>query len=291
MQTYEPSRRSGRLQALDHAVELRGGLSALPGKDEVDARARVMDHDWVYRKLSLYEYGALATFLRRRAAGDLVAGADQVGAWQNAPMRALRFVGRADRTLRWIDLATDEAVVVPNLGAGAMFLPGECVLGRLVPTGELGEIFEGPPLRVAEEVARQVADDPVAWLDAVRAAPVADHCTRATVRGSYLLSDLPATVWQVAMLEYAGTDDLVEAAITTVRNAMAGELDDESVDDELLDLWPCVAAALVHPAVMPRLPVAFGVADAPHLRALADRLVGPAADVCRALADPLPSAA
>lgn len=287
MQTHEPSLRHRALRALEQAIELRGGVPALPGVDEIDARARVMDNDWVYRQLYLYEYGALATFLRRRAAGDLVSGADRVWAWADAPMRALRFAGRAERTVRWVDRAHDETIEVPNLGSGAMFLPGECALGRLVPTAELGEIFDGPPLRVGEEVASQVAEDPVGWFDALRVGPPATGTSHAIVRGSHLLSDLPPTAWQLAMLTYAGTEDLTEAAIVTLRDAMAGELDEESVDDELVDLWPCLAAALVHPTVLPRLPEAFGPDDAAALEALAARLVAPAADVCRALAEPL----
>jgi hypothetical protein len=297
MQAHQPSLRTGRLQALEHAVELRGGLAALPGVDALDARSRVMDNDWVYRQLYLYEYGGLATFLRRSAAGDLVAGSDRIWAWVDAPMRALRLVGRGERTLRWIDLATDELVEVANLGGGALLLPGECALGRLVPTA-LGEIFEGVPLRVSAEVARVVARDPAGWLAALRSESADDGSSHATVRGSHLLSDVPPTAWQLAMLSYAGAgpddttpDVLVDAVIATVRDAMAGALDEESDDDEVIDVWPCLAAALVHPLVMERLPEAFGADDAPRLIALSNRLVGPAADICRALADPLPDAA
>jgi hypothetical protein len=292
MQTYQPAMRSAHLRSLELAVQLRGGIEALPGVDEVDARSRVMENDWVYRQLFLYDHGALAGYLRSHASGDLVSGADQIRAWADAPMRALRFVGRAPTVLHWVDLATDEAVVVPNLGAAALVLPGECVLGRLVPS-QLGDMFEGIPLLVLENVATEVARDPAAWVEVLRRRGPSEPCAHAVVRGTHLVSDVPPTAWQLAVVDYAGVpigdetpEALVDAVLATVRAAMTGRLE-EDVDDEGLDPWPCLAAAILHPLVLDRLGGSFGPDDGPGLLDLASRLVGPAADVCRELARPV----
>lgn len=290
MQAHQPSLLPARIRSLDHAIDLRGGLGALPGNDEIDARSRVMDNDWVYRQLYLYEFGALASYVRRYASGDLLAGADRIHEWSGAPMRALRFISREDKVLHWEDLGTGEPVETANLGAAAMVLPQECVLGRLVPSS-LGPIFECVPLLVDESVADQVALDPSNWLEVLRDNGTGLEAGTGIVRGSHLFSDVPPTVWQFTILTYASpverpttADHLVDAVIDTVRAAMSGRLE-QDVDDEGVDSWPCLAAALVHPFVLDRLPEVFGPDDALELNLLADRLFGPAADVCRWLGE------
>jgi hypothetical protein len=79
-----PDRRVHR--ALDQAIELRGGRARLPGRDPIDAVCRVMDNDWVFRQLHLYELGGLRHFLDRVASPDLVAGADRIRDWAKSPM-------------------------------------------------------------------------------------------------------------------------------------------------------------------------------------------------------------
>jgi hypothetical protein len=165
------------------------------------------------------------------------------------------------------------------------------VLGRLVPT-DLGEIFESVPLRVDDVVAEMVAHDPSGWLDVLRdVAGTGCDSSTAIVRGTHLFSDVPETAWQFAVLSYAGRLDrsvtpaaLVDAVIETARAAISGRLDDE-VGEDGVDPWPCLAAALVHPLVLEELPERFGPEDAGALDDLARRLVGPAADVCRELAE------
>ena len=44
-------------RALEVAIAARGGEGALPGIDRADARARVVDGDWIFRQLALYELG------------------------------------------------------------------------------------------------------------------------------------------------------------------------------------------------------------------------------------------
>ena len=143
-----PAVRDQHRRALRIAVELRGGPDHLPGMDEADAIATVIDHDWVYRQLVVYEYGGLATFLDRAAAPDLVVGADRIQDWARSPMRVLRYEARTEQTLTLTDLTSGDHVEVPNLGAAAMVVPGECALGRLVPTCD-GPMFEGMPLTAA----------------------------------------------------------------------------------------------------------------------------------------------
>jgi hypothetical protein len=292
-QMLMPSLRACHRKALRIAVDLRGGADSLPGRDEVDAMAKVIEGDWVYRQLTLYEYGGLATFLRDEAAPDLVAGADRIHDWARAPMRVLRFVGRSERSLRWRDLAADEEIEVMDLGGAAMVVPGECVLGRVVPVEE-GAMLEGVPLRIPEDVAADAALDPPGWLDALRRGvridrPEEEKVFTAISSGNRLLTDVPEVIWQLAALQYAGSpvdrEDtaavVAEAVITVVRAVMTSTL--EAREDEL-DPRACVGAALVDPVVLERLPDAFSPEDAPALAALADSLVGPAAEVCRELA-------
>jgi hypothetical protein len=67
MQSLAEAKRGPMRRAFDLAVELRGGESSLPGVDLPDAHSRVLDHDWVYRQLFLYEFGGLDLFMRDRA--------------------------------------------------------------------------------------------------------------------------------------------------------------------------------------------------------------------------------
>lgn len=291
LQASDPTPSRSRRIALDLAIELRGGLAALPGVDGVDAVSRVTENDWVYRQLHLYDRGGLAVFLRRGAAADLVAGADRVQEWASAPMRALRLVGREPAVLHWTDLATGAPLDVPNLGAAALVLPAETVIGRVVPT-EDGPMFEGTPLRVPPDVAAAVAADPGDWLGALReSGSGARELDTAIMRGNHLLTDVPETVWQFATLEWAGrldasaltSDLLAESGAELVRAALRGEFDGY-VDDADLDLWPCVAAVLCDPPMIQRVADRVRPEDVPGLLALADRLFGPAAAICRELA-------
>ena len=68
-------RRRKRCEQL--ALEVRGGLAGLSVHGERDARCKLMDHDWVYRQLFLYDLGGLSDFVRRLVTPDLLARADQ----------------------------------------------------------------------------------------------------------------------------------------------------------------------------------------------------------------------
>lgn len=286
-------------QALAIAVELRGGPQGLPGVDAMDAQCRVMDHDWVYRQLHLYELGGLAHFLRV-APSDLVAGADRIHDWAAAPMGGYRLVGRDAATVDWEDLGTGVVIRTANIGTAAMVLPRACVIGRLVPI-EGGRMFEGAPLLVPEPVAFEVAGDPTGWVECLRSAcgahPGLSERPCGDVHG--LLTDVPEVAWALAMRPLSGlaptstlTDgEMISAVINTARAVLESDGSADFHDPEALDPWACIAAALLEPDVimaMGRVPEAV---DRSVLVRLADVLAEPAASACRDFASDLGRAA
>lgn len=289
-QTLHPALRRAHSRAMSRAVALRGGAENLPGVDEVDAHARLVDHDWAYRQLVLYEYGGLESYLHHVASADLIAGADRIREWARSPMRALQFIERSGCDLHWIDLTTGDRVVTINLGSTVLVLPGECVLGRVVPV-EQGFIFDVLPLLVPEEVAAEVAHDPLDWTAVLDGQ---QHRLSEELRGFSLLHDVPDLIWQLATVDFLdprpesiGVRDVMVGAERMFRAALADRLYEPSeVTEDALDRESCLAAALVHPLVLGRLDDIVGPDDAEALRALADRLSGPAADLCRHLALP-----
>ncbi|MCW2794892.1 MAG: hypothetical protein JWM79_389, partial [Nocardioides sp.] len=234
-------------RALAIAIELRGGPQNLPGVDPDDARCRVIDHDWVYRQLHLYELGGLSHFLDRVAPADLVAGADRIRDWAAAPMGGYRLLARDARTVTWHDLADDETVRTPNIGTAALVIPGECVIGRLVPI-EGGSMFECAPLVVPDALTREVALDPPGWVDALRSAPRQDLATSGDVHG--LLTDLPVEISTFALWDAAGltplstpTEAQHASAVLTVARSLLDGAGPTSYDEEgAVDLWACLGA-------------------------------------------------
>ena len=72
-----------------------------------------------------------------------------------------------------------------------------------------------------------------------------------------------------------------------VRSAIDGSLEHALARDaDEVDPWPCIAAALVHPMVLGRVWDELSGSDSSALLALADKLFGPAGDLCRGLAEP-----
>jgi len=297
MQSVDPTRRGPMHQAMRIAVELRGGEQALPGVDEVDARARVVDRDWVFRQSYLYEFGGLTHFLRRKAAPDLVAGADQIDEWARASMGGYRLIAHDPGWITWEDLAGDERIRVPNIGSAALVVPGECVIGRLVPTDH-GSMFESTPLHVPEPAALRVAGEPAGWIDALRTErEEGDGEEFATVPHHVgLLSDVPRPIWQHVVLDcdprrstpiVPTPERLAAATLRVARHELDSPRDD--VDPEDLDVWACVSAALLDPAVICAMAAALTPQDVEVLHRLSTLLAEPAATVCRHAApgDPL----
>ncbi len=247
-------------RALGTAIDLRGGLGRLPGRDLVDRQCLVLDHDWVFRELYLYDLGALAHFVRRVATPALLAGADRIAAWPDAPLGGYRYLGCDPGTATWRDLADDSELVSANIGSAAMLRPGDCALGRMVPV-EGGTMFEAPPLPVPEAVARAVCAEPRAWVEALRAGPPGLSAAGAQPC-SGLLSDVPD-----AVLEHAGAEERTPAGV---------------------DPWCRLFAALVDPRHVQELACRKASLDRAQREALAvlgEVLAEPAAAWCRLLAD------
>jgi hypothetical protein len=282
--------RRGVLSAMQTAIDVRGGSHALPGHDFDDARARVMDHDWVFRQLVLYEMGKLDRFCRRRASGDLLAGADDMGVWSRARVDAYRLLERHPRTTTWHRERDGELLRTPNGGCASMLWPGDPVLGRVVPT-EGDQLFESAPLPVDDAVATRVAADPDSWLTAL--AEWDHYCevvplTRPTEHAG-LLVELTPRIWQNVVCDQPDTFELRSFSPRQVAEGAMSlgsfMLDDfEAPDFPHLDTWACLAAAFVEPAVVRHLADHASAADRALLARLAEPLSEPASTVCRRLA-------
>ncbi len=274
------------LRCLDLAIEVRGGTEGLSQYGEEDARCKVVDHDWVFRQLYLYELGGLARFVRSRATPDLVAGADRIHDWIRAPMAALRLVDRASDTVTWERLDTGEEVEVANIGSAAVVIPGEHVLGRLVPI-ESGWMLEGAPLVVPRAAAERVAADPPSWLDAVR-----DWRPEIQTGGfdDGLAHDVRDLVWQLVLREpgdpVPGPEEvgthLATRTLALVRECLEEE---HEVAPDDVDTWACLRAALLSLSVVFRLPSVAEPEDAERLECLSELLAPPVDVICRWLAD------
>ena len=289
------------LNAMGIALRARAG-SALTGRDALDARVKVMDHDWVYRQAVLYELGGLEHFVTRVASPDLLVGADRIREWTRTPMGGFRFVGDSPRHLTWERLDTGEEVETINIGSATLLEPGECVIGRRVPI-EGGALWESAPLYVPDDVAIRVADDPVGWIDVLTT--VAGHARReelpgyTTHRAEFaLLTDVPDSV----RFAFAGLvadrgprrsvrqgspgDQVRDDAKQLVLAAVGGGLDGIG-DETVVSPWPVVAASLLEPGVLELVLEDLSASDTAGLRELEDLLAGPAGELCRLMSSEL----
>jgi hypothetical protein len=251
-----------------------------------------MDHDWVYRQLFLYELGGLSDYVRRAAAPDLLVGADHIHDWAKTAMTALRLVERQAGTIIWECVETGDNAALPNIGSAAMVIPGEHVIGRLVPI-EDGMMLEGTPLVVPECVARQVADDPASWIDAV--AEAGDD----VVTGGFeigVVDDVRQLTWQYALYDPSGPVpgvDELEGYLARKVLALAWTcLDGGSPwEPDEVDPWACLRAAVLDLGVI-RHVVSLGERrDAEAFDRLSQILASPADVVCGDLARELCAAA
>jgi hypothetical protein len=274
-----------RGKALRRAIEVRGGTGGLSTRDEVDAQCKIFDHDWVFRQLYLYDLGALARFVRLRGTPDLLAGADRIHDWARTPMEAFRLVERTPGTVTWDRVAGGERVELANIGTAAVVVPGQYVLGRLVPIDH-GHMFEGAPLVVPRGVAERVAGDPASWVDAVQA-------SRTEIQtGGYddgLAHDVRDLVWQLVLRDPAADRPpvadvgahLARRALALARTIVA---DGYVVEPDDVDPWSCLRAALVSLSVVTRLPAVADAGDEAVLDRLGDLLAPPVDTICRDLA-------
>lgn len=281
-QDLDPRRRQLHLQAIATAIEVRGGIENVGHPAGEDPEIKVTDTDWVHRQLWLYEYGGLVHFLRRRATPDLVAGGDRIEDSGRQPMGGFRYLDRSPATTSWEDLSTRTRVRIPNVGSAALLVPGECVIGRMVPIAE-GRMFETVPLRVPEATAVDVAADPPGWVDALRRQRDRGEPVESGGHRFGIVSDVPRSVSMLTVYDdlpvTASDADRARCLLRTAARVIGGD----EPDDEQVDAWPCLARELLAPDVLVGLGDAVTPDDAGLLGVLAERLVEPAAAICREL--------
>ncbi|MGN6578285.1 MAG: hypothetical protein ACTHKG_21630 [Nocardioides sp.] len=303
LQTLDESSRPRTRRALEIAHEIQ---DAVPGElrsldDGVDRRPETIDHDWVYRQAYLYELGGLQHFSREVATPDLLAGADQIDQWASTPMGGFRLAGKGEGWLGWEELATGDEHETDDLGAATGMQTGDTVIGRLVPTEE-GPMFESVPLWVPEEVAHDVAADPVSWIDVLRAAVGAPGNEELAISVGHqdfrLLTDVPYFVQRVVCVDFV---DWTRAGWLADASGGAAELGfglvRAALDEELrggrggFDPWPSIAAALLDVQVLDLLHDRVQEGDDARFQRLAGRLAGPGVGLCWAIASAISSAA
>lgn len=173
--------------------------------------ALLYERDWILRQLIVYEDGSLRDFVQHRAGEQLLARADRVGAWADAPMGGYRLESDVGGSLQLTDLASGERVDVLDLGLAFQHLPGQHLLGRLVPTvAGPGLMFEWRPLPVDAVTADLVARDPEGWVDIVAKRARSEDLPSmfSLLDDDYdLVTDLPAFPW-MALLEPSDVDRL-----------------------------------------------------------------------------------
>jgi hypothetical protein len=281
-----------RHRSLQLALGVRGSTEGLSIHGPEDAMCKMVDHDWVYRQLFLYELGGLSAFVRSAATPDLLAGADHIQDWCRAPMSVLRLVGRTSQTVSWERVANGERVVTANIGSAALVVPEEHVLSRLVPI-DGGVMLEGRPLVVPEAVGRRVASEPSSWLEVL-----AESSPKIETGGCEegIVTDVRDLIWHFAMRDPADPlprETEFDAYLARRTLALAERcLDDTSVwKRDAVDPWACLRAALLSPDVLIGLPDVARPGDSDLLARLAPLLAAPADELCRKVALELAQAA
>lgn len=294
-QWLDPRASSRFRVAIKAAVSVQAARETGEPVDDPEAQIDLMDHDWVFRQLLLYDLGTLELFVAHGAEPQLLQGAEHLSEWAATPMGAYRLLEEAPTSLEWLDLRSGEQVQSLNLGAAALTDPGDCVIGRLVPI-EGGAMFESAPLEVPAAVAERVAADPAGWLAAIADAsgpdaPVEERVLT-TRSGFELLTDVPLVMRQlVTEVVVGGPDDdtrdwsSADAWLTDQLDLIRAALDDDLPEDSRpWSVWPCVAATLLEPSVLAALPSILRNGDGTRLRWLAEQLPEPASTVCEEIA-------
>jgi hypothetical protein len=290
----DASQRHRFTQAFDRTVQVAGGPERYPGVDALDSSCKLVDYDWVYRQLVLYELGGLQHFLDRVASRALVDRADGIQDWAGAPMGAYRLTAQTSNTLRWLDLSSGSEPETANIGSASLLEIGEHALGRMVVT-KRGPMFESAPIFVPPDVATRVGEAPYDWMSALERGchRKAEIGLRISTRapGFPMLSDVPDALRCALIDTVVGPSsaevltwsaaDVHDAHLAVIRAAAQEQVD---FADLGLDPWPVVGSMLLDPATVRDLVLRPRVQDAAAFDRLAARLASPADEVCRMLA-------
>ena len=248
------------------------------------------DQVWAYRQLRLYDGGALRFFVRRMAGSALLARSDQVEVWSRATMGGFELIEADPLSISWLDLAEREVFSTPNIGSAVLFLPGDRVIGRLVPT-EAGRMFESRPLGVPRGVAQQVAEAPTRWSELLRAArPGGGRGLLCDPRPrESLVTDVLMGVWQLVVPTVGlRQETAARAVLDSVGDVLAGPV---GAGPGRPDAWACLGAALLEPYIWTVLPAVVQPSDRELLQQLSSVLAEPAAAICRQAVEQLFDAA
>jgi hypothetical protein len=248
------------------------------------------DQVWAYRQFRLYDDGALRFFIRRMAGSALLARSDQVEAWPRATMGGFEFIEANPLSISWLDLAEREELSTPNIGSAVLFLPGDRVIGRLVPT-EGGRMFESRPLGVPAGVAQDVAEAPARWSELLGAARPggAQRMLRDVRPRESLVTDVLRGVWQLVVPTLGlPQETAARAVLDSVDRVLASPV---GAGPGRPDPWACLCAALLEPYIWTVLPAVVQLSDRDLLHALSRVIAEPAAAICRQAVEQLFDAA
>ena len=283
LQELGPTRSPALSDALRVVEDIHGGWDHVRRPAGEDPRIKVVDHDWIFRQVALYEFGAIKRFLRH-GSPDLIAGADRIHEWARTPIGGFHYVERRSAVTVWEDLMTGDRHETANIGSAALLVVGEFVIGRLVPIDD-GRMFETVPMRVPEDVARAVAAEPGRWIDVLREAlkEGAEIDTGGFRFG--FLTDVPVTVSVLTMYDDLELLDRYPERAAQLRERVRQAFAERPTDDpEVVDVWACVATEILNWNVFHALVHHPDPADADLFNRLAETLAEPAATLCRDLA-------
>jgi hypothetical protein len=187
----------------------------------------IYGQDWVVRQADVHDLGGLEDLLVHPDASGLLARADRIEDWVEAPMGGWR-VERADGDVLVVsDAVTGDELPLLDLGLTVQVAPGSHVLGRVVPTSaHPGLAFDWRPLPVDEQVARAVAEEPDRWLRTIAHA-VRSGALRpgfAHLSGTGPTADLPRHTWG-DLLGHGVDGDLPRPPRSLAADALRATLD------------------------------------------------------------------
>lgn len=209
--------------------------------DPVRVVATVLGESWVFHQVVAHEAGGISSFLDEFATGALAEHAELARRWAAIPLGGYQLGESADGTRLGVRRADGTAWTdVLDLGARSGAAAGGYVLGRLVPSGiEDLPMFDMPPLRIPESIAREVAaaSGDRAWLPLSRAVEDGRLISAGLLREDYELTtdvqelDLvrfgtePRDLERVMCQLREGRDESSRAAYRILSRARSGEID------------------------------------------------------------------